>query len=227
MNRPDIIDTLPLRSFDLDAARRRTRAQSIVGMSPGRNEDDFYPTPPSATEALLCVEHFDGEIWECACGDGAMSRVLQAHGYEVRSSDLVDRGYGESPVDFLCVTPRKSVANVVTNPPYSLAEEFVRTALAISSNKVAMLLKLTFLEGEKRRRMFESTPLARVHVFSRRLTLMRNGAPPRSGGMIAFAWFVWEHGYIGYPQIHWLCNAGPMDAKTGDRGRVFCGCRGR
>jgi len=222
MNRPDTIDTLPSRSCDLDAARRRVRAQSIVGTSPGRNAHDFYPTPPNATEALLSAERFNGEIWECACGDGAISKVLESHGYKVMSSDLVDRGYGNAPIDFLSTSVNRPVPNIITNPPYSLAEAFVRTALNISTAKVAMLLKLTFLEGEKRRRMFESTPLARVHVFSRRLTLMRNGAMPRSGGMIAFAWFVWEHGYTGYPQIHWLCNlnrAVPVNAGIDDNGQ--------
>jgi len=169
---------------------------------------DFYPTPPNATEALLSVERFEGSIWECACGNGAISKVLEAHGHKVLSTDLVNRGYGETPIDFLTVPPMRSVANVVTNPPYSLAEDFVRTALSVTTAKVAMLLKLAFLEGEKRRRMFESTPLARVHVFSRRLTMMRNGAPKRSSGMIAFAWFVWEHGYAGFPRIHWLCTSG-------------------
>ena len=206
MNRPDTIQESPLRSRDVYVARAHTRAQSIVGMSPGRNAHDFYPTPPCATEALLAVESFDGEIWECACGDGAISRVLEAHGHKVRSTDLVDRGYGETPLDFLSVPFTCSVPNVVTNPPYSLAEDFVRTALNISTVKVAMLLKLTFLEGEKRRRMFESTPLARVHVFSKRLTLTRNGAAMGSSGMMAFAWFVWQHGFAGRPQIGWLCT---------------------
>ena len=206
MNRSDTIEEAPSRSCELDAARRRTRAQSIVGTSPGRNEHDFYPTPPSATEALLSVERFHGDIWECACGDGAMSRVLETYGHKVKSTDLIDRGYGQAPVDFLSVPVKGSVANVVTNPPYSLAEEFVRKALHVSTAKVAMLLKLTFLESERRHRMFESTPLTRVYVFSRRLTLMRNGAAPRSGGMIAFAWFVWEHGYTGRPQIGWVCT---------------------
>jgi methylase of polypeptide subunit release factors len=168
---------------------------------------DFYPTPPSATEALLSVERFEGKIWECACGNGAISKVLEAHGHKVLSTDLVDRGYGKTPVDFLGASPLRTVDNIVTNPPYTLAERFVRTALSVATDKVAMLLKLAFLEGEKRRRMFESTPLARVHVFSRRLTMMRNGAPPRSGGMIAFAWFVWEHGYTGSPRLHWLDTA--------------------
>jgi len=175
-----------------------------VGTSPGRNKHDFYPTPPSATEALLNVERFKGNIWECACGNGAISKVLESHGYKVLSTDLVDRGYGKTPIDFLNMPRGISVANIITNPPYSLAEDFVRTALTVTTTKVAMLLKLAFLEGEKRRRMFESTPLARVHVFSRRLTMMRNGAPTKASGMIAFAWFIWEHGYKGFPRIHWL-----------------------
>ena len=179
------------------------RAQSIVGTSKGRNWHDFYPTPRAATEALLGVEKFDGEIWECACGDGAISKVLAEHGYTVKSSDLINRGYGETPVDFLLM-PRENVTdNIVTNPPYGLAEEFVRTALGASRRKVAMLCKLAFLEGERRKRMFETTPLARVHVFSKRITMTRNGDEMPNGGMIAFAWFVWEHGYEGRPTIGW------------------------
>lgn len=180
------------------------RAQSIVGTSPGRNKHDFYPTPRSATEALLGVEKFDGEIWECACGDGAISRVLEERGHVVKSSDLIDRGYGESPVDFLLMPRNLSTDNVVTNPPYCLAEDFVMAALAVSRRKVAMLCKLAFLEGEKRRRMFETTPLARIHVFSKRITMTRNGEKMPNGGMIAFAWFVWEHGHQGRPSVGWL-----------------------
>lgn len=179
-------------------------AQSIVGTSEGRNWHDFYPTPRAATEALLGVEKFEGGIWECACGDGAISKVLTEHGYTVKSSDLINRGYGETPVDFLLM-PRENVTdNIVTNPPYGLAEEFVRTALGASRLKVAMLCKLAFLEGEKRKRMFETTPLARVHVFSKRITMTRNGEELRSGGMIAFAWFVWEHGHQGRPTVGWV-----------------------
>ena len=62
---------------------------------------DFFPTPSWATHALMDVEPFVGDIWECACGDGAMSEVLQSTGNRVVSSDLVDRGYGEGEVDFL------------------------------------------------------------------------------------------------------------------------------
>ncbi len=80
-----------------------TVAQSIVGFSTdgGRPLDDFYITPPEATRALLAVENFGPRIWEPACGDGAMSEVLIAAGYDVVSSDLGDYGYGDPGVDFL------------------------------------------------------------------------------------------------------------------------------
>ena len=180
------------------------QAQSIVGTSPGRPDGDFYPTPPEATEALLRVETFCGTLWEPACGDGAISRVLEAHGYTVRSSDLVPRGYGETPVDFLSFPQAGSVQAVVTNPPYCLAGQFVTTALTVATDKVAMLLKLAFLEGVSRKTMFETTPLARVWVCSRRLTMTRNGEARTGGGMIAFAWFVWEHGWEGPPRLGWI-----------------------
>lgn len=178
------------------------RAQSIVGTSPGRREHDFYPTPKVATNGLLSVESFTGTVWEPACGDGAISRVLEDSFYDVHSSDLIDRGYGEAGVDFLQTSRR--TGNVITNPPYCLAEEFVTHALSVADNKVAMLLKLAFLEGGKRRRMFETTPLKTVHVFSKRLCMTRNGEPQRGGGMIAFAWFVWDKSYKGKPTIGWI-----------------------
>ena len=92
-------------------------AQSIVGSSPGRNWQDFYPTPPEATEALLSVEQFTGGVWEPACGDGAISRVLEARGFTVTSSDLVDRGYGEPRRDFLLFPAYRCIDNIITNPP--------------------------------------------------------------------------------------------------------------
>jgi hypothetical protein len=78
-------------------------AQRLVACGPKelREKDDFYPTPPEGTQALLAVEKFDGPIWEPACGAGDMSRELAAGGYEVISTDLVDRGYGEARIDFL------------------------------------------------------------------------------------------------------------------------------
>lgn len=177
-----------------------------------RETHDFYPTHPAATRALLTVEAFDGPIWEPACGDGAMSRVLIDAGHDVVSTDLIDRGYGEGGRDFLMEwAPR--APHIVTNPPFRWAREFGDRALLLTrtpGGKVAMFLRLAFLEGIERQRWFASTPLARVWVFSRRVPMARGRLADMDrreearGGVIAFAWFVWEHGHEGPPQLGWL-----------------------
>lgn len=193
--------TSSIETCSLD--QRRKRAQSLVGTSAGRPADDFYPTPPEATQALLDVERFDGLVWEPACGDGAISRVLEANGYRVLSTDLIDRGYGEGNHDFF-TSPHKA-DHIVTNPPFILAEQFVRHALTRSTGKVAMLCKLAFLEGAKRKPFFAETPLKSVYVFSKRVSFYRNGEKgDYSSSMIAFAWYVWEHGHEGEPVLRWI-----------------------
>jgi len=179
-------------------------AQSIAPSSE-RDPNDYYPTPAEGTEALLAVERFEGSIWEPACGCGSMSRVLSAAGHEVISTDLVDRGFGHGGVDFL-LDWRTSADNVVTNPPFKLAESFAVHALRRSRRKVALLCRLAWLEGQGRGRMFASTPLARVWVFSWRLKIQRGRLATADDvtGPIAFAWFVWEHGYEGAPRLGWL-----------------------
>jgi len=177
-------------------------AQAIVGSGGGdRPKGDFYPTPAYATEKLLEVEDFPGEIWEPACGDGSMAKVLPP---PVVATDLHDWGYGETGVDFF-MTWRKT-DNIVTNPPYSLAQQFVERALLLARNKAAFLLKLTFLESQSRYHFFRRTPLRTVHVFSKRLNMTKEGEELEgsSGGMIAFAWFIWEKGYTGLPYLNWL-----------------------
>lgn len=169
-----------------------------------REKDDFYPTPPEATEALLRVETFDGPIWEPACGDGAICRVLEGAGYDVVATELVDRGYGETGRDFLLEWQPRA-PNIVTNPPFKLAVPFVRKSIDLTTGKVAMLLKIAFLEGVERSTLFASTPLARVHVFSKRVTFRNTARGDVSGsGMMAFAWFVWEHGHEGPPALGWI-----------------------
>lgn len=184
-----------------------SRAHSIVGSNPeGRPEHDFYPSPPDAVEDLLRVEEFKGLIWEPACGDGAMSKVLIAAGHKVFSTDIVDRGYGHGQNDFLKpFLIRTPIKNVITNPPFSLAQPFIEKSLGLvgDGGKVAMLLKTIFLEGTKRASFFAKTPPARVWVFSRRLKFGRNGEPAGSG-MMSFSWFVWDKGFTGKPTIGWL-----------------------
>jgi hypothetical protein len=182
----------------------RSYARSVIP-SEDREKDDFYPTPAPATRALLAKENFGPKIWEPACGDGAISRVLTDAGHEVVSTDLMDRGFGTPRVDFL--NERKLLApEIVTNPPFKMAEEFVRHALDLGASKVAMMLRLAWLEGSQRKKLFESTPLARVLVASRRLSMARGGTNGGNGGgsMIAFAWFVWDCTHRGSPELAWF-----------------------
>jgi hypothetical protein len=152
---------------------------------------DFFPTPAWATHALLDNEQFEGDIWESACGNGAMSEVLERTGQRLISTDLYDRGYGEDGVDFLQSNRRAS--NVVTNPPYNAAEGFVRAGLKSADRKVALLLRLAFLEGANRQRtIFTDAPPSRVWVFSERITFYPEGAIQKGSGTTAYAWFVWD-----------------------------------
>ena len=181
------------------------RAQSIVGCNPiGRPENDFYPTPPAGTIGLLERELLAHDVWEPACGDGAMSIVIESYGHHVFNSDIEPRnGYGMM-MDFL-KTKELLAPSIVTNPPFRLAQEFAEHALKLGALKVCLLCKLAFLEGQERASWLEQSPLKRVWVFKKRLTLYREGVKLKNGGMIAFAWFVWEQDYVGkYPMIGWI-----------------------
>src|SRR5580704_477513 len=105
---------------------------------------DFVSTPAWATHALIDNEKFQGEIWESACGNGAMSKVLELAARSVQSSDLYRRGYGDAGVDFL--EAEWGADNIVTNPPYNSAEGFVRSGVRLARRKFALLLRLAFLE---------------------------------------------------------------------------------
>jgi len=164
---------------------------------------ELYPTPSWITNALLDVEEFDKEwsIWEPACGNGAIMEVLEKRGYDdVYGSDLYDFGVGDVGIDFLSLSKKKQYVNaIITNPPFSLAEQFVHKALEYATRKVAMLLRLAFLEGQGRyKRMFkERCPPTRVHVFSQRVTMYPLGTERKGAATSAIAWFVWERGEDG------------------------------
>lgn len=167
------------------------------------NGPDFFPTPPWATYALVDNEAFRGDVWECACGDGAMSSVLAEAGEKVISSDLYDRGYGEADHDFLQSWRR--APNIVTNPPYNAAEGFVRAGLERADSKFALLLRLAFLEGANRRRtIFTDAPPSRVWVFSERITFYPAGAVPKGTGTTAYAWFVWDKEAVSGTELKWF-----------------------
>ncbi len=174
-----------------------------------RQKHDYYATEPRAIELLLEVEEFSNHIWECACGEGHLSKVLVERGYNVRSTDLIDRGYGEGGVDFLTQSEPFD-GDIITNPPYKYASEFVYKALDLipEGRKVAMFLKLQFLEGKKRKELFLKHPPKVIYVSSSRLLCTKNGEfeQMRAGGgsAVAYAWFVWVKGFKGDTIVKWI-----------------------
>lgn len=198
----------------------------VLTMADNREKDDFYPTPPYATQALMnhCpwfeggfMHDYDYDYWEPACGDGAISEVLKDAGWRVYSTDLIDRGYGDATgVDFLMET-KMHAPWLVTNPPYKLANDFVKHAQWLvdsdpEAHGHAMLLRLAFLEGQKRyTEIFSQFPPSHVYVFSKRLTMIRGDheAAWYGSGKMAFAWFVWERTDKYHPEgqtteMHWI-----------------------
>lgn len=174
-----------------------------------REERDFYATPRIATEKLLLQEHFAPVIWECACGKGHITGVLEEKGYKVINSDIVNR-MENKVLDFLCAeTLPEKRCDIITNPPYRYAQEFVEKALSLLpyGGKCAFLLRLQFLEGIKRRKLFDKHPPKTVYVFSRRIQCCINGDFDKykdTGSAIAYAWFVWVAGHSGETIVKWI-----------------------
>lgn len=162
---------------------------------------DFYPTPAWGTQALLNHVKFDGNILEPCCGDGAMAEVMIAAGYRVMASDIVARGYG-SQQDFLSIAG--PCENIVTNPPFNVAEPLIDHALKIASGTVCFLLRTAFLESARRYRTFyECRPPSRLLVFSERLSMYPKGSQVEGGGTMSYAWFIWEPG-ASDTKIEWI-----------------------
>ena len=180
-----------------------------------RVNDDYYATDPKALEIFLDKIEEDGiklhnNIWECACGEGHLSKVLESRGYKVWSTDLVDRGYGSGNTDFLKSIPDSWCGDILTNPPYKYAKEFVEKALEVTrvGAYTVMFLKIQFLEGQGRRELFKKYPPKYVYVNSKRQVCVRNGNFDKysngTGTAICYCWFVWQKGFNGEPIIRWI-----------------------
>lgn len=175
-----------------------------------REQNDYYATDPIAIDALLqggvVLSH---NIWECSAGQGHLSERLIELGYEVKSTDLIDRGYGEGGIDFLKETEMWD-GDILTNPPYKYAKEFIEHAMELIPNgrKVLMFLKLQFLEGKSRAELFKKYPPKVVYVSRSRILCAKNGdfdAMRAAGGSaVAYAWYEFEKGYTGESIIKWI-----------------------
>ena len=169
-----------------------------------RQNEDYYATDPIAIDVLIRDGKvtFDKPIWECACGRGDLSDRLKDYGYDVYSTDLVYRGYGKGGIDFLTYDGVWE-GDVLTNPPYKYAKEFIEHAMEIipKGRRVFMFLKVQFLEGKARRKLFEKYPPKCVYVSSSRILCAKNAMfdemKAGGGSAVAYAWFEFEKGYKG------------------------------
>lgn len=187
-----------------------------------REKHDYYATDPIAADLICGVEKFVGGIWENCCGEGHLSKRFNELGYDVVSTDLIDRGFGIGNVDFFKCEKALS-DNIVTNPPYKFAKEWVKHSLELIENgkKVALFLPIQFLESEGRRTLFRNSPPKFVYVcvnrvlcgingdfFARNgigeIIYNKDGTPKKMSNAKCYAWFVWEKGFKGDPIIKWV-----------------------
>jgi hypothetical protein len=178
-----------------------------------RAENDYYATHPQAVDYLL--KNFNipqaTKIWECACGEGHLSKRLVERGYQVHSTDIANRGYGEK-LNFFDHTEKLDGNTVIlTNPPYKYAMEFVLHALELlpDDGYCMMFLKLLFLEGQERYgKLFREYPPLKALVFSKRMRCAKNGVFGTNGkeysSAMAYSWFIWRKGFKGKPVIEWI-----------------------
>lgn len=195
------------------ASLKQAAGHAIGTKSATKDErgDDLYETPIEAVRTLLALESFVTSVWEPSVGKGAILRPLEAAGYDVRISDLIDRGIAtkdgelQGVGDFLTLRPDADFAvgercgpDIVTNPPYGIANAYIAHALKVfRPGKMALLLNLNFLAGfddPDRCFVMDENPPSRVYVFTRRLPMMhRDGwEGKKASSQMNTAWFVWE-----------------------------------
>lgn len=178
-----------------------------------RHPEDWYVEPEWVSERLFAVEPFQGNILDPACGIGRIVVSARKAGYPAIGSDITRREPDAfDVVDFLKLS-RSIEPNIVSNPPFGIAERFVAHALRLAERKVAMLLPANWVQGDKRSRWLETTPLVRVYFIAPRPSMppgpaIMAGQKP-GNGTIDYAWFVWDlEGPKRAPEIRWLRRSG-------------------
>ena len=174
-----------------------------------RHPHDAYFTPADTVQEFLSVQDVlepGCTVWEPACGAGNISKELIMKGFDVYSTDLNNFGYGITNVNFLEAT--KKVDAIITNPPFSIAEQFITHALS-QADTVVMFLRLSFLEGQNRARgLWKQHPPHKVYICGRRPTLVRaDYKGEKISGFVAYAWFVWKKGCYD-SKLEWIIDTG-------------------
>lgn len=158
-----------------------------------RNDDDWYVEPEWCVEGLFEKIPFQGMIHDPACGKGTIPFTAKRLGYKATGSDIVFRGYGKfKEIDFLdsCTFYH----NIVMNPPYKQAEDFIKHSLKFAHLQIACLVRLAFLEGQKRKEgLYSEYPPTKVLVLSRRASMPPGNFEGKAeGGKVAYCWMVWD-----------------------------------
>jgi len=166
------------------------------GRSLGHNPQQFHPTAPEGPLALLQVEGrrintISRRVWENACGAGHISRVLASRGFEVVSTELAERGFGRTGVDFLKEETARAPV-IISNPPFGeAAADFIRHAAKLEVLYVAYLLPVGFFQPtakSARDELWRELPPSRVWPLGFRIDFTGGGRPPA----MPLAWFVWD-----------------------------------
>ena len=190
----------------------------LAGGNPAtqRVENDFYATNPKAVNMILNEYNFYAQnILEPCVGQGHIAYAIDEfynHSKNITAIDIVDRGYPNTIVaDFLNYQTEKRYDGIITNPPYSLAKEFVEKGMELltDNGQMLMFLKIQFLEGAKRKEFFKKYPPKYIYVFTNRMATWNNGEPldpkgKRWATTMCHAWFIWEKNSMTEPIIRWL-----------------------
>ena len=189
-----------------------------------RVDYDFYATDPIAVQKLLTKYSINGsEILEPCVGNGNIANAISkfyTNKPNITGIDIVDRGYPNTIVhNYLTWETDKKFDCIITNPPFSLAKEFVEKSMPLLNDgydedgypngQLIMFLKIQFLEGAKRKELFEKYPPKYIYVFRNRMATWNNGEPLDPNGKrwattMCHAWFVWEKGSTSEPIVRWL-----------------------
>lgn len=182
-----------------------------------RDSNDWYVEPRWCVDLLLEAERFVGTVWDPAAGSGTIPAACRAIGLYAIGSDAVERGNDDiaAPFDFLAEDHRGfldiEADNIIFNPPYGLAAEFIEKALTIARFKVAVLVQQQFPFSQGRFDLFTKHPVSRLYFLSTRPSMppgeaLAAGTKP-AGGKVDYLWIVFDHDHKGPPTAHWLKRA--------------------
>lgn len=159
-----------------------------------RQHADWYPTPDEVTEVLIPHLPKVKSIYEPCCGDGALAKVLERHGYDVIGTDIHDRGYGQGHGQEFDVLKLDTLLSpvVVTNPPFKIAAPIISHLLSFRPDYMALLLKSSFWHAKSRSPLFNERPPSKILALTWRPDFMNLKRPT-----MEVIWCIWSRGHNG------------------------------